>query len=170
LLHELKSYNLELLDRQRLIVINKSDLLDAEMQEALKKQAGKTPYVFVSALEQTGLLEIRYESLDELSANENVWSTRHAALIGANPATRRDAARPHRLAPSRVPGRRRIERTYSFVPRVGIEHVRAVVVQDSEGIGARLDEAMQASIDAYVDPWLEAVKPVHPAQFARVLE
>jgi nitrite reductase (NADH) large subunit len=44
-----------------------------------------------------------------------------------------------------------------------------VVVHDAEGIAPRLDEALQDSIDAYEDPWLEASRPVHPAQFATVL-
>jgi nitrite reductase (NADH) large subunit len=51
------------------------------------------------------------------------------------------------------------------VPRVGIETIRAVVVDDSEGIAERLDAAMQASIDAYADPWLEGREPVTPGQF-----
>jgi nitrite reductase (NADH) large subunit len=58
-----------------------------------------------------------------------------------------------------------LERTYSFVPRVGIEHLRAVIVNDSEGIGGRLDAAMQASIDDYVDPWTERDDPFTPGQF-----
>ena len=32
-----------------------------------------------------------------------------------------------------------LERTYAWVPRVGIEHIRAVVVDDSDGLAARLD-------------------------------
>lgn len=63
-----------------------------------------------------------------------------------------------------------LERTYSFVPRVGIERIRAVVVEDADQIGAELDAALQSSIDAYDDPWLEGAAPVHPAQFASVLE
>jgi nitrite reductase (NADH) large subunit len=58
-----------------------------------------------------------------------------------------------------------LERTYAFVPRVGIEHVRAVVVADSEGIGARLDRNMQSSVDAYDDPWREGGRPATSGQF-----
>ena len=58
-----------------------------------------------------------------------------------------------------------LERTYSFVPRVGIEHLRAVIVEDSEGIAGRLDEAMQASVDGYADPWRERDDPQTPGQF-----
>ena len=50
------------------------------------------------------------------------------------------------------------ERTYTWVERVGIERVRAVVVDDSEGIGARLDAAMQESVDAYTDPWRQIIE------------
>jgi nitrite reductase (NADH) large subunit len=62
-----------------------------------------------------------------------------------------------------------LERTYDFVPRVGIEKLRSLLVDDAEGICARLDEAMQAAVDAYVDPWQEAEEPVHPSQFADAL-
>ncbi|MCD4851343.1 nitrite reductase large subunit NirB [Arthrobacter sp. AK01] len=58
-----------------------------------------------------------------------------------------------------------LERTYSFVPRVGIERIRSVILDDSEGIAARLDAAMQASVDSYVDPWSERDDPLTPGQF-----
>ena len=62
-----------------------------------------------------------------------------------------------------------LERTYSFVPRVGLDKIKAVVVDDSEGIAARLDAAMQATVDAYVDPWLEADRPATANQFVSTL-
>jgi nitrite reductase (NADH) large subunit len=58
-----------------------------------------------------------------------------------------------------------LERTYAWVPRIGIEKIRAVVVDDSEGIAARLDADMDKAVDAYVDPWQEAAEPVTPGQF-----
>lgn len=63
-----------------------------------------------------------------------------------------------------------LERTYDFVERLGIERLRRLLVDDSEGICQRLDEAIQQAVDAYVDPWQEAIRPVHPAQFADLLE
>jgi len=63
-----------------------------------------------------------------------------------------------------------LERTYDFVPRVGIDHLRAVVVDDSEGIADRLDAALAASVDAYVDPWQEAARPSTSHQFASAIE
>lgn len=64
---------------------------------------------------------------------------------------------------------RYLERTYAFVERVGIDEIRAVVVQDSEGIAARLEAAMQKSVDAFVDPWREAYTPKTENQFASLL-
>jgi nitrite reductase (NADH) large subunit len=58
-----------------------------------------------------------------------------------------------------------LERTYAFVPRVGIEEVRAIVVDDRDGLAAGLDERMQESVDAYEDPWKERQEPVTPGQF-----
>lgn len=59
-----------------------------------------------------------------------------------------------------------LERTYGFVERVGVAKIREVVVEDSEGIAARLDADLQSSVDAYRDPWLEASAPATPNQFA----
>ena len=68
-----------------------------------------------------------------------------------------------------------LERTYHFVERVGIEVIRQIVVEDSEGIAARLDADIQKAVDAYRDPWKEADAPAFPGQFSgpeltRVLE
>ena len=54
--------------------------------------------------------------------------------------------------------------------RIGIERLRRLLVDDSDGICSRLDADMQGAVDAYVDPWQEAEEPVHPAQFLSVLE
>jgi nitrite reductase (NADH) large subunit len=62
-----------------------------------------------------------------------------------------------------------LERTYGFVPRIGIGEIRSIVVDDAGGEGERLDDAMEAAVAAYADPWLEAEVPVHPAQFATML-
>jgi nitrite reductase (NADH) large subunit len=58
-----------------------------------------------------------------------------------------------------------LERTYAWVPRFGIDKIRAVVVDDSEGIAERLDAEMQKTVDAYRDPWKEGANPVTPGQF-----
>ena len=64
---------------------------------------------------------------------------------------------------------RYLERTYAFVERIGMDRIKAVVVEDAEGIAADLDAAMQASVDAYVDPWQEGQAPVTPNQFDAVV-
>ncbi|HEY7273382.1 MAG TPA: nitrite reductase large subunit NirB [Actinoplanes sp.] len=58
-----------------------------------------------------------------------------------------------------------LERTYAFVPRIGIERIRAIVVDDADGIAADLDAAMAATVAAYRDPWAERREPVTPGQF-----
>jgi nitrite reductase (NADH) large subunit len=62
-----------------------------------------------------------------------------------------------------------LERTYAFVPRIGIERIRAIVVDDAEGIAAELDERMQQTVDAYVDSWTDGANPVTPGQFRTAL-
>jgi len=59
-----------------------------------------------------------------------------------------------------------LERTYGFVERLGIERLRDILIEDKEGICARLDAEINAAVAAYKDPWLEAVEPVHASQFA----
>ncbi len=59
-----------------------------------------------------------------------------------------------------------LERTYDFVPRIGLEHIKQVLLEDSEGICADLDAGMQRSIDAYRDPWgQDLAEPATPGQF-----
>jgi len=58
-----------------------------------------------------------------------------------------------------------LERTYAFMDRVGPETVHAVVVADRGGDGKRLDAALERSLAAYTDPWLEGRTPVTANQF-----
>jgi nitrite reductase (NADH) large subunit len=55
------------------------------------------------------------------------------------------------------------ERTYDFVPRVGLEQIREVVL--SEETGAALRERFRLAKAAVSDPWLERDDPYHPRQF-----
>ena len=59
-----------------------------------------------------------------------------------------------------------MERSYGLVERVGIERLRELLVEDVEGIGARLDAEIDRAVEACTDPWTEADEPVHPAQFS----
>jgi nitrite reductase (NADH) large subunit len=59
-----------------------------------------------------------------------------------------------------------LERTYAFVPRIGLDRIKAVVVEDSDGIAERLDAAVQEHVDSYVDPWSDqGADPMTPGQF-----
>jgi nitrite reductase (NADH) large subunit len=62
-----------------------------------------------------------------------------------------------------------LERTYAFVPRIGIERLRALLIDDVDGIAADLDAAMEVSVGAYRDPWKERQEPVTPGQFRTAL-
>jgi len=62
-----------------------------------------------------------------------------------------------------------LERTYDYVERVGIEHVRAAVLDEASGEPAALRERFAiAKAAADPDPWLERRDPVHPKQFAEL--
>jgi nitrite reductase (NADH) large subunit len=59
-----------------------------------------------------------------------------------------------------------LERTYDFVPRVGLDRLKAVLLEDADGVVAELDAALQRSIDAYTDPWgQDGAAPATPGQF-----
>ncbi|GLZ51222.1 nitrite reductase large subunit NirB [Actinomycetospora sp. NBRC 106378] len=58
-----------------------------------------------------------------------------------------------------------LERTYDFVPRMGLDYLIGVIVDDVEGIAAELDERMQEAVDAYVDPWAADQQEATPGQF-----
>jgi nitrite reductase (NADH) large subunit len=62
-----------------------------------------------------------------------------------------------------------LERTYDFVPRVGLEEIQAVVVEDARGVAADLDARMADAVAAYRDPWQEGGHPAEPGQFRPAL-
>lgn len=60
LLGELKKYNPELLDKERVLAISKSDLLDEELMNEMKQELPKElPHLFISSVTQTGLVELK---------------------------------------------------------------------------------------------------------------
>ena len=60
LLNELKKYNPELLDKKRLLAITKSDMLDEELEAAIRKEIKvDIPYVFISSVVQKGITELK---------------------------------------------------------------------------------------------------------------
>jgi nitrite reductase (NADH) large subunit len=62
-----------------------------------------------------------------------------------------------------------LERTYDFVPRVGLDELKALLVEDRDGIIAGLEQRMQTAIDAYADPWQEGRTPATTGQFSDAL-
>ncbi len=58
-----------------------------------------------------------------------------------------------------------MERTYGFLERIGVERLREVLMDDVDGLCDRLDEDIQAAVEAYFDPWKEGQNPVHQNQF-----
>jgi GTP-binding protein len=60
LLGELKKYNPELLHKQRILAVTKSDMLDAVMIEQMKKELpSDLPTLFISSVAQKGLNELK---------------------------------------------------------------------------------------------------------------
>jgi GTPase len=69
LYNELKEYNPEMLQKQFLIAISKSDMLDDELKEAISKELPqKIPHVFISSVTQKGLQELKDLLWKELNA------------------------------------------------------------------------------------------------------
>jgi len=60
LVNELEKYNPELLHKQFVIAISKSDMLDEELTAAIKKELpAKIPHVFISSITNKGLTELK---------------------------------------------------------------------------------------------------------------
>ena len=62
LLDELRCYNPEMLDKERVVAISKSDLLDAELEAELKTELDKelpVKYLFISSVAQTGMMPLK---------------------------------------------------------------------------------------------------------------
>lgn len=59
LVNELKQYNPELLDKQRVLAISKSDMLDDELTTLIKNDLPDIPCVFISSVAQKGLEELK---------------------------------------------------------------------------------------------------------------
>ena len=74
LLNELRQYNEELLDKPRVLAITKSDLIDEELKQMLRADIPKdVPYLFISAVAQQGLTELKdllWETINKNSEEE----------------------------------------------------------------------------------------------------
>jgi GTP-binding protein len=68
LLKELEKYNPELLDKPRLLVVSKSDLLDEELKEEIRKEMPQIRYHFISSVANLGLVTL----------NDIIWNMLNA--------------------------------------------------------------------------------------------
>jgi GTP-binding protein len=60
LLKELKKYNPELLDKDRILAVSKSDMLDDELKKEISKELpADLPTLFISSVAQQGLTELK---------------------------------------------------------------------------------------------------------------
>lgn len=76
LLDELRRYNPEMLDKDRLVGISKSDMLDDELKAEMKKELDKDfegiPYLLFSAVAQQGLMELKDKLWERLNTDEKI--------------------------------------------------------------------------------------------------
>ncbi|WP_066759536.1 GTPase ObgE [Crocinitomix algicola] len=59
LVNELLQYNPDLGDKPRILVISKSDMLDEELKDEIRKDLPDLPYCFISSVAQKGLMELK---------------------------------------------------------------------------------------------------------------
>lgn len=72
LLNELKKYNPGLMDKQRVLAVTKSDMLDPELTEALRKELPvDVKSVFISAVSGSGIAELKNILWEELNRETN---------------------------------------------------------------------------------------------------
>jgi nitrite reductase [NAD(P)H] large subunit len=58
------------------------------------------------------------------------------------------------------------ERSPAFVERIGIDNIRAILLDESSEEAKRLDREIEAEVANYHDPWLEGRTPVELTQFS----
>lgn len=75
LLNEIATFNPELLDKQRVLAITKSDMLDDELIEEIKKDLPDIPCVFISSVVNMGLTELKDILWRELNSETNKITT-----------------------------------------------------------------------------------------------
>ncbi|MFC2151226.1 GTPase ObgE [Bacteroidota bacterium] len=59
ILAELEKYNPELLDKNRILAVTKSDMLDEELTREIKEDLPDIPYLFISSVAQKGIQELK---------------------------------------------------------------------------------------------------------------
>lgn len=72
LLREVETFNPEMLDKQRVLAITKSDLLDEELQQMLSEDLPEDlPHVFISAVTNKGITELKDILWQALNSESN---------------------------------------------------------------------------------------------------
>ncbi|MDR0294930.1 MAG: GTPase ObgE [Prevotellaceae bacterium] len=72
LLNELKQYNPELLDKQRILAISKSDMLDEELMAEIKRHLPKKiPHIFISSLTGLNIIALKDMLWKHLNTNND---------------------------------------------------------------------------------------------------
>ena len=79
LLNELVQYNPELLDKQRVLAISKSDMLDDELMQALSLDLPEIPYVFISSITNFGISTLKDILWRELNS-EDLVAGQHVSI------------------------------------------------------------------------------------------
>lgn len=73
LLNELKQYNPELLDKERLLAVTKSDMLDDELKKEIKEHLPKQiPHIFISSLTGEGIPQLKDMLWKRLNSDEEI--------------------------------------------------------------------------------------------------
>ena len=68
LVNELRAFNPDLLHKDKILAITKSDMLDDELKEAISKELKDVPHFFISSVAELGLTELKDE----------IWKLLHA--------------------------------------------------------------------------------------------
>ncbi len=72
LLNELKQYNPELLDKQRVLAISKSDMLDDELKASIRRTLPKgVPHIFICSITGEGITQLKDLLWDTLNKDGN---------------------------------------------------------------------------------------------------
>jgi selenocysteine-specific translation elongation factor len=73
--------NPEMLDKERIVVISKCDMLDEELKSELKteldKKFAETPYLFISSVAQQGLTELKDKLWKMLNREDELPENSH---------------------------------------------------------------------------------------------
>jgi len=59
LLNELEQYNPELMQKPKILAVSKSDMLDDELMDEMKRELPAIPTIFISSVAQKGLVELK---------------------------------------------------------------------------------------------------------------